>query len=236
MRPRLVLIPGMLCDAALFASLVKALGDAIDCRIVDLKGLNSIEAMAARAIAASEGKPFIVAGLSMGGLAAMEVMRQNPACLKGVILMAIGQRGSTDGFRTMRLEQMERARKGELRHIVVDEMKLMFLGPRYQSDQAMIDQVIGMAMRAGVEAFIDQSEALMNRIDYTETLQGLTLPTLILCGSEDKLIPPKHHAAMAALMPGCKLVELPDTGHLLSMEAPNEVAGEITQFIATQLA
>lgn len=233
MKPRLVLIPGMLCDVALFASLVKALGDEIDCRIVDLRGLNSIEGMADRAIAAAEGKPFIVAGLSMGGLAAMDVARQKPAGLKGMVLMAISQRGSTEGFRTMRLEQMERARKGELRGIVVDEMKLMFLGPRYQNDQVMIDHVIDMTMRAGVEAFIDQSNALMNRIDYTETLQGLALPTLILCGGEDKLIPPKHHAAMAALIPGCKLVELPETGHLISMEAPKEVAAEVKSFCAT---
>jgi pimeloyl-ACP methyl ester carboxylesterase len=236
MKPLLILIPGMLCDATLFASLVPALGDKIDCRIVDLKGLDSIEAMADRAIAMAEGKPFFVAGLSMGGLAAMDVVRQNPAGLNGVILMAIGQRGPTDAFRTMRLEQMERARKGELRSIVIDEMKLMFLGPRYLSDKAMIDQVVDMTMRAGVDAFIDQSNALMNRIDYTETLQGLILPTLVLSGSEDKLIPPKHHAAMAALMPGCKLVELPETGHLISMEAPQAVAKEITAFIATQTA
>jgi pimeloyl-ACP methyl ester carboxylesterase len=234
MRPVLVLIPGMLCDAKLFAPLVAALGDEVDCRIVDHTGLDSIEAMADRAIAAAKGQPFVIAGLSMGGIAAMEVVRQKPDGLQGVILTATNHRGPTDGFKVIRQEQMVRARQGELRRIIVDEMKVMYLGPHHHGNQALLDLIVTMAMNAGVEAFINQSNALMNRRDYTETLQACALPTLILCGSADELCPPKYHASMAALIKDCQLVELAETGHLVTLEATAQSAEAIANFLRAQ--
>jgi pimeloyl-ACP methyl ester carboxylesterase len=99
-------------------------------------------------------------------------------------------------------------------------------------DEALVARVISMAESVGRENFIRQQQAILNRRDQTDTLRGLSVPALVLCGSLDTLTPPDISREMAALAPQADLVILDGVGHLSTMEAPDAVTAHLNGFLA----
>jgi pimeloyl-ACP methyl ester carboxylesterase len=213
------MVPGVLCDARLFAPQVEALEGAWAVTVADLTLDDTITGMAERLLA--EAPPeFALAGLSLGGIVAMEVIRLAPDRVTALCLMATNHRAAGEAFIITRREQAARVRHGALRDIVIHEMKGHYLAARNASNQAVLDLVVDMAMKAGPDVFIRQAEALIARRDQSQTLADWRKPTLILSGLEDELCPPATHAAMQALMPEARLVSLAETGPLITLESP----------------
>ncbi len=162
---------------------------------------------------------FAMAGLSMGGILAMEVLRQAPDRVAGLALMDTNPKAETDTVKARRTPQIAAAMSGDLRRVMRDEMK-----PNYLADGpntgAILDLCMAMAMDLGPEVFIRQSKALRDRPDQQETLRGFTGPALVLCGAEDTLCPLERHELMHALMPQSHLEILPNAGHLPTLEQP----------------
>ncbi|CAN0586841.1 unnamed protein product, partial [Ectocarpus sp. 12 AP-2014] len=120
---------------------------------------------------------------------------------------------------SVRGEQVRRALGGDLRVVMRDEMK-----PNYLADgpnkQAILDLCMEMADTLGAQVFADQSAALKARADQRETLRNVTVPTLILCGEDDRLCPLKRHTLMHELVPGSTLTVIKGAGHLPTLEQP----------------
>lgn len=222
-RTPLVLIPGMMCDGRLFAAQIDALSPYADIHIAEIIEADTMPELGRQVFAASPFERFAVAGLSMGGIVAMELLRQDPGRIAGLALLDTNHLEETAERRALRQPQIDKALDGQLQAMLIDEMKPSYLAPRNRRNAALLDQVLAMGMDLGPLAFKRQSLALRDRPNYAETLCQFKGPAMVLCGSHDTLCPVSRHREIAALMPQSRFVELEDCGHLSTMESPDAV-------------
>jgi pimeloyl-ACP methyl ester carboxylesterase len=217
----LVLLPGLLCDRELWRRQIETLGDVASPWVADLALDDSMAAMARRVLAAAPPS-FALAGLSMGGYCALEIMRQDPARVTRLALLDTGARADSPEQTARRHGLIELAEKGEF-HGVTPRLLPLFLHPDRLKDAELTGRVTAMAHRVGKEAFLRQQKAIMGRIDSRPHLARIGCPTLLLCGRQDQLTPPALHQEMASLIPGALLDVIEDCGHLSAMERPDAV-------------
>jgi pimeloyl-ACP methyl ester carboxylesterase len=217
----LVLLPGLLCDRELWRRQIEALGDVASPWVADLTLDDSMAAMARRVLAAAPPR-FALAGLSMGGYCALEIMRQDPARVTRLALLDTGARADSSEQTARRYGLNELAEKGEF-HGVTPRLLPLFLHPDRLKDAELTGRVTAMAHRVGKDAFLRQQKAIMERIDSRPYLARIACPTLLLCGRQDQLTPPALHEEMASLIPGALLEVIEDCGHLSAMERPDAV-------------
>ncbi len=225
----LVLLPGMMCDARLFGPQIEALSGATPLISVPLTGHDSVAALAADVLACAPDH-FALAGLSMGGIVAMEVLRQAPDRVARLALLDTNPLAERPEVKAGRIPQMAAVEKGELWRVMRDEMKPNYLadGPR---QGVILDLCMAMAMDLGPDAFLRQSRALMDRPDQTGTLAAYPGRTLVLCGRQDVLCPIERHEMMHGLLPDSRLVILDGAGHLPTLEKPVETNAALRQWL-----
>src|SRR5579872_1939984 len=225
----LILLPGLLCDAALWRAQVEGLGTLATPTIIDLTRDDSLAGMARRALA--EAPPtFALAGLSMGGYVAQEVMRQAPERVTKLALLDTSARADTPEQSARRRGLIELSEKGEFKGVTPRLLPLLIHGARHE-DKPLTDVVMGMAERVGKAAFLNQQKAIMGRPDGREDLRRIACPTLVLCGRQDGLTPLALHEEIAGLVAGAKLVVIDDCGHLSTMEKPVTVTAALRQWL-----
>ena len=225
----LLLLPGLLCDRALWQSQIHDLNDAADCRVPDLGGHDSMAALAAAVLAQAPPR-FAVAGLSMGGYVALEILRQAPERVMRLALLDTSARADTPEQRQRREDLMALARQGRFKGVTPRLLPLL-LHPERLADQALVDTVMGMAERVGAEAFLRQQTAIMGRSDSRELLPGIRCPSLVLCGRQDALTPLERSLEMADAIPGARLSVLEQCGHLSSLEHPTRVSAALRAWL-----
>lgn len=223
----LVWLPGMMCDARMFGPQVTAFGG----RVGDISGSDSMQALAADVLAKAPER-FALVGLSMGGIVAMEIMAQAPDRVTRLALLDTNPRAETPDMQARRGPQMDAVRAGHLRAVMRDEMK-----PNYLADgagkAAILDLCMDMAETLGPDAFIRQSRALRDRPDQQDTLRGITVPTLILCGREDRACPVERHEVMHALIPRSALTIIDGAGHLPTLEKPDATNAALARWLTS---
>ena len=229
-RLPLALLPGLLCDAALWRHQVEALAGVADARVADLTRQDSIAAMA-RAVLESMPERFALAGLSMGGYVAFEILRQAPARVLRLALLdtRAGPDAPEDAARRRGL--IELAEKGEFKG-VTPRLLPLFLHPARLEDTVLTGEVLAMAERVGRDAFIRQQKAILGRADSRPTLVSIACPTLVLCGRQDALTPVGDHMEMAAGIRDARLRVVEDCGHLASLERPETVNEALATWLA----
>ena len=220
-KTSLVLLPGLLCDRELWRRQIESLGDVASPWVADLTLDDSMAAMARRVLAAAP-PDFALAGLSMGGYCALEIMRQAPARVTRLALLDTGARADSPEQTARRRGLIELAEKGDFKG-VTPRLLPLFLHPDHLKDADLTGRVTAMAHRVGKDAFLRQQKAIMGRIDSRPYLARIACPTLLLCGRQDQLTPPALHEEMASLIPGALLEVIEDCGHLSAMERPDAV-------------
>jgi pimeloyl-ACP methyl ester carboxylesterase len=225
----LILLPGLLCDEALWAPQVAALSDLATCRVADLTRDDSLAAMA-RGVLDEAPPRFALAGLSMGGYVAQEIMRQAPARVTRLALLDTSARADTPERLAQRRGFVELAHKGEF-HGITPRMLPIYLHPDHLTDKALTDTVLAMAQRVGRDGYLRQQNAVMGRPDGREALKRIAVATLVLCGRDDQATPLKLHEEMAALIPDAHLVVVERCGHMSTLEKPAEVNGAMRQWL-----
>ena len=216
---RLILLPGMMCDARLYKEQVQHFTD-FHIWIPDISGFEKVEELAQN-ILQKAPQSFFLGGLSMGGIVAMEIVRQAQSRVEKLCLMDTNPLAELKAVSDKRIPQMEKVRSGLLKQVMRDEMK-----PNYLYDpnnNEILDLCLDMALSLGSLCFIKQSLALMNRPDQRATLQSYKSPTLILHGEADKLCPASRHQLMHSLMPHAEYVIIEKAGHLPCLENPQEL-------------
>ena len=212
----LVLIPGMMCDARMWGKLPDALAPRPVHHALPVEG-ESIAAMAAAIL--SEAPPrFALAGLSMGGIVAMEMLEQAPDRVERLALLDTNPLAERAEVAARRAPQIARALSGDLGGVMRDELKPNYLADA--GDTATLDLCLAMAEALGPEVFRRQSVALQGRVDRTATLARFGGPALVLMGEQDRLCPRDRHDLMHALMPQSRLVIVQGAGHLPPLETP----------------
>jgi pimeloyl-ACP methyl ester carboxylesterase len=223
----LVLIPGHMCDARLWGPQLAALSGTRTIHLAEVAGADSMTALAARLLADAPPR-FALAGLSMGGIVAMEVARQAPERVERIALLDTNPLSEAEAVKAVRRERMARVEAGHLPEIVREEMKPLYLA---EVRQPILDLCYDMALALGPEVFLRQSRALMERPDQTATLRALTIPALILHGAEDRLVPLERARLMAELMPQARLDLIEGAGHLPTLERPDATTAALTRWL-----
>ena len=224
----LVLVPGMMCDARLFGPQVGALSHARAILCAPLLGA-SIEEIAQDVLAAAPPR-FALAGLSMGGIVAMEVLRRAPGRVSHLALMDTNARAESAEVAARREPQIEAVRAGRLEAVMREEMKPNYLAPG-PGRGAVLDLVMEMALAQGAGAFERQSRALQSRPDAREALRGWPGPALVLCGRHDALCPVFRHEEIAGLLGDAEFLVIEAAGHLPTLEAPDAVTAAMTGWL-----
>lgn len=224
----LVLIPGMMCDARMWGGLPAALSPRVVTHFLPI-GADSVDALATEAL--REAPPvFALAGLSLGGIVAMEILRQAPGRVERLALLDTNPLAEAPEMQARRAPQIERALAGGLAEVMRGEMKpnYLFDGP---DNAEILDLCMDMALALGPDTFARQSRALRSRPDQLATLKAFKGPALVLMGEDDKLCPLDRHALMHALMPQSRLAAIAGAGHLPTLEKPVETGAEIVRWL-----
>jgi pimeloyl-ACP methyl ester carboxylesterase len=223
----LVLLPGLLCNQILFAPQLTALASLRQVLIPDLTQDDSIEGMARRVLDAAPDR-FALAGLSMGGYVALEIMRLAPERVSRLALLDTRARSDTPEETARRRGLLELSAKGEFRGVTPRLLPLL-IHPDRLADDALTGVVMVMAMAEAVgrEGFFRQQQALIAREDRRDLLGTIAVPTLVLCGREDALTPLAMHLELAAAIREATLVVIPNCGHLAPLERPQAVTRQL---------
>ena len=215
----LVFLPGMMCDARLFEHQTIAFSRQRTIIHVPLIGSDSMAGLA-ELVLRNVPTRFLLAGLSMGGIVAMEVVRQAADRVAGLALLDTNPLADTVAAADRRTDLMERVKAGALKSVVCDDLK-----PNYLADGPgrgrILDLCLEMALDLGPDIFLDQSIAVRGRPDQTATLEAYSGPTTIICGADDTLCPVERHKLMADLIPHATLNIVPGAGHLPVLEQPH---------------
>lgn len=224
----LVLVPGLTCDAALWAAQVDGLADVAGITVADTLSDDSITAMARRLL---EGAPerFALAGFSMGGYVAMEVMRLAPERITRLALLDTSAEADDADHAALRRAAVRTARERGFERVLRGSLGLLI---HPDADPAIGEQVVAMALRVGIGTFERQQSAIAGRADMLQALAAVRVPALVLVGAEDRTTPPRHARAMAAAIPGAVLCKVPRCGHMAPMERPQAVNAALREWLA----
>ena len=225
----LVLLPGMMCDGRMFGPQVAVLGLRRAVHLAPITEHSSIPDLAAAVLRHAPPR-FALAGLSMGGIVAMQIAAVAPERVERLALLDTNPLAEPPEKQALRAPQMARARAGDLRGVIRDEMKPLYLaeGP---GKQAVLDLCMEMALDLGVEVFIRQSQALRDRTDRTGLLRALRVKTLVLCGREDRLCPVARHEMIHGLIAGSSLEIIDGAGHLPTLERPEQTIATLRRWL-----
>lgn len=229
MRQTLLFIPGTLCDATLFASQRTALADLANCRVVDSSRADTLSGIASLILADAPNQ-FALAGLSYGGIIALEIWRQAPHRVNKLILMNTNYKPPSDLTRTNQERFVGMALLGKFREITTDILLDAMLHPDHAQQPELRETVLNMALSVGEAGFIRQIKAQLGRPDSTDTLPTIACPTLLIAGREDKICTPTLHEEMAQLIPNAHLEIIERCGHLSTLEQPETVNRLIRQW------
>jgi pimeloyl-ACP methyl ester carboxylesterase len=223
MKQPLVLLPGLLCDAALWEPQLQELADIADFFVADLTEHETMQDIAASVLRDSPWKEFALAGLSMGGYVAQEIIRQAPQRVKKLALLDTRSRAELPEETERRRALMQLAQSGRNFTPVTNRMLPLLVHESRVKDAPLVKVIREMAERTGIEAYIRQQNAIIARPDYRPMLPAIACPTLVLCGRQDKLTPLENSEQMATAIPGAQLVVVEECGHMSTLERPEVV-------------
>ena len=233
-KPTLLLLPGLLCDDAVWQAQCADLGAFADCRVPVYGAFDTLEAMAEHVLATAPAGGFALAGHSMGGRVALEVFRRAPERVLRLALLDTGFQSLAAG----EAGEKERAGRHQLLSLARSEgMRAMgaqwargMVHPERLGD-AVFEEILEMIARNTPEMFESQIRALLGRPDATLLLPLIGCPVLLLCGRDDAWSPPARHEEMRAAIPGSRLEIIESSGHMTTMEQPQAVSRALKHWL-----
>jgi len=229
-RPVLALLCGLLCDEDIWREVIAALTAEVDVRVFSFPGFSSIADMAEHVLASIQGR-FAVAGHSMGGRVALEIVRRGEGRVTGIALLNTGVHPPAAHETVSRGRLVSLARSAGMTALAAEWLPPM-LNQAGQVRAGVQARLVAMVERCSPDSFAAQIHALLNRPDAAPILAGLRVPTLLLSATGDTWSPPAQHEAMRELCPRADLIILPEAGHMLPIEQPAAVAAALDSWLA----
>ncbi len=223
----LVCLPGLICDARIFAGQRTRFGDLL--AIDGFGACRSLPEMAAYALARAPSRMSLL-GHSMGARVALEMFRAAPERIERLALVSTGTHLPRPG---------EAEQRFKLRDLGISEgasaLVDAWLPPMIavaNRRPAIIDPLRQMCIDAGTEVFAAQIAALLDRPSVETLLPTIACPTLVAVGAEDIWSPPDQHRAIADVVPDARLEIIAGAGHMLPAEAPDALNAAIAAWLA----
>jgi pimeloyl-ACP methyl ester carboxylesterase len=228
--PPLLLLPGLLEDADAFEQQVYGLAEQAACVVADLTRADTMASLAEQALAQAPADAFALAGHSMGGYVALELMRQAPERVRRLALIATNARpdspaATSDRQRLMRLAETDFP-------AVALQLLPRLVSPAHLERQEIAGKVTEMALATGKEAFLRQQRAIIGRIDSRPHLAAIRCRTLVVAASEDALMPMEALREIADGIPGACFATIEDSGHMVSLEQPEALTRLLRSWLA----
>ncbi len=227
----IVFLPGLLCDQSLWRRQVRALSDVVAPMIADLTLDDNVGDMALRTLAAAPPR-FSLAGLSMGGYVALDIMRRAPHRVRRLALFNSSARADTPERIAQRHAGIESLQRGKF--LGVTRRLLNSLVHPSHVEGTVADEMRAMAQRVGGEAFLRQQQAIMNRPDSTGLLGSIAVPTMIVAGDGDRITPPEHAEEIHGNIAGSVMHIIRDCGHMAALEHPEETTALLREWLAME--
>lgn len=225
----LILCPGLLNDAALWRHQSEMLADRVEAQVADLTVADSIADLATAVLETAPPR-FALAGLSMGGYVAFEILRRAPERVERLALLNTSARPDTPESAARRHEMIDIVRRdgfAKLPYLVMSSQ----LHPDSLCNPVLTASITAMAERVGPDGFIRQQTAIMGRADSRPGLAAIACPTVVICGRQDKLTGPDIMGEIAEGIPGAKFVAIDGAGHLTPMERPEAVSAVLEYWL-----
>jgi pimeloyl-ACP methyl ester carboxylesterase len=225
----------MLCDGAFWRAQVQDLSGSADSRVAAYGLADDFDVMADIVLAIAPQR-FALAGHSMGGRVALEIVRRAPSRVRALALIATDYRGHP----SEEARAAEAARRDGILARIRDAGMEGFargwtaqvVAPANMSNTALVEDVVAMMTRQSPQAAAAQTLAGLNRRDQTDVLSGISCPTLVCAGEEDALRPSAIHRDMAALIPDSHLAVIAGSAHMVAMERPDALTAEMRNWLA----
>ena len=225
----IVMVPGLTCTARLYAPQIEALWPYGPTMVADHRRDADIKAIAARILNNCPPR-FALAGLSMGGYIAFEMMRQAAARIEKLALLDTSARPDAPEQTAARKTQIAMARSG--RYAEIPEQSIpRFLHRERQKDPTLTGIVRQMIEMTGSEAFVRQQQAIMSRPDSRPLLSSIRCPTTVVVGDEDVATPPELNKEIAEGIAGARYVVVPNCAHLSTIEQPEAVNAALAEWL-----
>lgn len=228
-RPVLWLLPGLLCDDHVWRRQAEAFSASHDVRIAGFRGFSSITEMARSVLEQSDDR-FALAGHSMGGRVALEVVRLAPHRVTRLMLLDTGYKPRAPGEEEKRMALVDLARHEGMAALAAVWLPPM-VHPDRVNDSALMDPLVQMVCRADPDIFEGQQRALLGRPDAGQGLAGIRCPTSLLCGSDDGWSPLAQHREIQARIAGSELTVIEGSGHMTTVERPEAVTEAMRRWI-----
>lgn len=228
MKPQLVMLPGLLNDDDLWRDQIAGLSDLVACHVGDVTRGRTLTELA-EGILAEAAASFSLAGFSFGGYVALEILRLAPQRIERLALLGTSMYGDTPERAAARRALGRAARASGTFTGMNSRMLEAYVDRKHLSDDDLIGRILAMTRRLGRDVFIRQNA--VERTDNVATLRQFRRPVLILCGENDRIVPPAIHHEMAKTAPSACLVVVPDSGHMVPMEQPHPVTNAMRDWL-----
>jgi len=220
-RANVFILPGLLEDADAFEAVIEGLKDVATCVVADLTRANTMAGLAKEALKQAPWEKFLLAGHSMGGYVALEVMRQAPQRVTGLALLNTNARPDTPESTENRRRLMALADRDF--ESVSTTLLPRLMNKEHLEDPLLTGTIGQMALAVGKDSFKRQEEAIIGRIDSRPHLKDIRCPTLVIAAAEDQLMPVAVLKEMADAIPGARLEVVEDSGHMATLEHPERI-------------
>jgi pimeloyl-ACP methyl ester carboxylesterase len=228
----LLLVPGMMNDERVWRHQLAALKPRCsEVQVADVTTADTIEEIA-RLILESAPEKFSLAGFSMGGIVALEIWRQAPGRVLRLALLGSTARNEKPHHIEARLALMERANREPMAELMQKVLIPPSLGKANQDDSLIKWEIQDMGQLLGIDVYLRQCQALNTRRDYRELLGEIRCPSLVICGEEDQVCPAWISEQLAQGIAGSTLLVIKGSGHMVTLEAPEEVSSAMLSWLA----
>lgn len=229
----LVLIGGTLCTARLWQPVVDRLAlSSVIC--VSLTGADSAPKAAQRLLQNLPPR-FLLAGFSLGAIVALQIAADAPERLAGLALLSVNPLADAPENATSRREAVRAARDQGLAEWIAANLWQKYVAPERLADASLKAAIGQMAQESGPDTFARQTEIAITRRDNRAALSALACPVIIINGAHDPICTPHHHQLASASAPRARQITVPSAGHFVVLEAPDDVAMPLRQWIQESL-
>jgi pimeloyl-ACP methyl ester carboxylesterase len=174
---------------------------------------------------------FALAGLSLGGMIAVEIMQIAAERVTRLALLDTGMRSQNATEQAVRRARIGLANEGHFELVLGLQMS-RFLPAYRLTDKALIDEVMAMCSETGVEIYKRQEELAAVRVDRRPDLPKIKCPTIVVCGRDDVATPLAFSEEIAAAIKGSELIVIEQCGHLVTMEKPEEANAILRKWLS----